>query len=525
MSKSSAAMSSEFRAGGVAISLSPTQHSAFQSAIRALDRQSILVLWGDGGRGKSSVLRELHAHLGGGLVQAADVVERVREGHPLALEEGFLAGVLKSLASHDIVFVDDMESIVEPLQNCHSNPRCGWFSAVAMSLVAHVLRSGKKLILAGGSNLPDVIRQRAEYVKVERLKAEDYAHICSAWLPADKCGVLDFAKVHRFAPNLTGHQLRDACAWLGQAGEVSTESAIEYLRSQRLATNVALDEVTAVDLRSLRGVDDVIEALETHVVLPMEHDEMTARFGLRPKRGVLLAGPPGTGKTTIGRALARRLRGKFLLVDGTVIAGTRDFYQRISEIFRTAQENAPSIIFIDDGDVLFEDKEQLGLYRYLLTKLDGLESEKTGHVCVMMTAMDVGSLPAALVRSGRIELWLQMRLPDEAARAAILGDLLDGQRGILGDFDSERAVSATHDFTGADLKRTVEDAKLLMASDLARGSAQSALTDYLLRAAEAARQNKQLYAEAIEQSKSKQGDFDPARNAWRYYMHQEEEHD
>ena len=64
-------------------------------------------------------------------------------------------------------------------------------------------------------------------------------------------------------------------------------------------------------------------------------------------------GPPGTGKTTIGRALAHRLKGKFFLIDGTIIAGTQDFYEKIHKVFRAAEENAPSIIFIDDADVIF----------------------------------------------------------------------------------------------------------------------------------------------------------------------------
>ena len=101
----------------------------------------------------------------------------------------------------------------------------------------------------------------------------------------------------------------------------------------------------------------------------------------RSKRGVLLYGPPGTGKTTIGRALAHRLRGKFFLIDGTFIAGTQNFYNRISQVFEAAKDNAPSVIFIDDADAIFEDGEEQALYRYLLTMLDGLESESAGRVC------------------------------------------------------------------------------------------------------------------------------------------------
>src|SRR5207244_2890188 len=166
-----------------------------------------------------------------------------------------------------------------------------------------------------------------------------------------------------------------------------------------------------------------------------------------------LAGPPGTGKTTIGRALAHRLKSKFFLIDGTIISGTQNFYGQIHHIFEAAKQNAPCIIFIDDSDVIFESGEELGLYRYLLTMLDGLESESMGRVCVMMTAMDVSHLPPALIRSGRIELWLEMRLPEEEARAEILSQALATLPAALGgDVDLPRLASATAGFTGADLK-------------------------------------------------------------------------
>ena len=187
--------------------------------------------------------------------------------------------------------------------------------------------------------------------------------------------------------------------------------------------------------------------------------------GLQPKRGVLLAGPPGTGKTTIGRALARRLKSKFFLLDGTVISGTPDFFQRVHHIFEAAKQNAPAVIFIDDSDVIFESGNDAGLYRYLLTMLDGLESASAGRICLMMTAMDVGNLPPALVRSGRIELWLETRLPAVEARAAILRDHCGRLPAAIGDVDVEALAAATEGLAGADLKRVVEDGKLLFAFD------------------------------------------------------------
>ena len=120
------------------------------------------------------------------------------------------------------------------------------------------------------------------------------------------------------------------------------------------------------------------------IALPFGNDALARELDWKPKRGVLLAGP-GTGKTTIGRALAHRLQGKFFLIDGTVNAGAGRFYERVDEVFEAAKGNAPSVIF--------------------LTIMDGLESARSGQVCVI-TAMDATALPPALLRSRRGELWL-----------------------------------------------------------------------------------------------------------------------
>src|SRR5439155_11393154 len=134
----------------------------------------------------------------------------------------------------------------------------------------------------------------------------------------------------------------------------ATDRFIECLAGYDLASNVRIEEVQAVDWSDLKGMDDVIQALEAKIALPLENDALAAELNLKPKRGVLLAGPPGTGKTTIGRALAHRLKGKFFLIDGTVVAGGGEFYDKIGEVFEAAKRNAPSVIFIDDADVIFE---------------------------------------------------------------------------------------------------------------------------------------------------------------------------
>jgi transitional endoplasmic reticulum ATPase len=320
---------------------------------------------------------------------------------------------------------------------------------------------------------------------------------------------LDFKKIFRFAPKLNGHQLKSASAWLRHSHELNTEKFIEYLRKRKMSSNVDLEEVEAVDLHSLKGLDSLIESLEANIVVPLERDDLAGEFNIQPKRGVLLAGPPGTGKTTVGRALAHRLRSKFFLIDGTFISGSRDFYQKIQQVFEAAKNNAPSIIFIDDSDVIFENKDDFGLYRYLLTALDGLESESNKRVCIMMTTMDVSSVPAALVRSGRIELWLETSLPDVKAREEILNDHAAKLPEQLRAIDIKQLASDTDGLTGADLRRLMEDGKILYAYDKSKNREFKNIIAYFQQAVETIRSNKEKYLQAEEESRKKSAAANP----------------
>lgn len=337
---------------------------------------------------------------------------------------------------------------------------------------------------------------RAYPFGIRRFDTEDYKALACLFLGLKRARNIEWEKVYEFAPKLDAHQLKKACHWLASSGEFVTEEFLSYLESQRLTSNVELEEVEAVSLSKLKGIDPVIEALETNIILPLENRELAEKYGLEGKRGVLLAGPPGTGKTTIGRALAHRLKGRFFLVDGTCISGSGDFYEILQRVFNAAKENAPGVIFIDDADVIFESGDH-GLYRYLLTMLDGLESKSAGRVCVMMTAMNVSSMPAALVRSGRVELWLETQLPNRAARSEILNELLSGQDAAITSVNVETIAGTTEGLSGADMRRLVGDAKLLYAMDLSRHVRQGPILHYFNAALEVIRRNKEIYAAAL----------------------------
>ena len=484
-------------------SLLPAQQQALEALERAVSTQRAAVLMGRPGAGKTAILQALHARIGGALLTSREFIEASADRDPLALDETAYKVLAAALRAQPAVIVDDFHFIA--MVSCCSSayPRQNLLAAALVPLVTAARDRGKALVFATeGVGIPG-LWERVPIVPIPAFTTDDYEALGVAYLGADRVSTLDVRKIHRFAPKLNARQIRDTCVALRDDPALSTERFITYLRERHMASNVDLGEVQAVDLKDLKGVDDVIEALEANVILPLESTELSEELNLKPKRGVLLAGPPGTGKTTVGRALAHRLKSKFFLIDGTVVTGTPGFHHRIHQIFEAAKQNAPAIIFIDDTDVLFESGQETGFYRYLLTMLDGLESASAGRICLMMTAMDVGNLPPALVRSGRIELWLETRLPSAAARAAILADRCAELPAAIAPVNVDELVGASEGLSGADLKRVVEDGRLLYAYDRSRGTRMQPATAYFLKAIETVRRNKEQYAAAEARARTR----------------------
>ena len=204
------------------------------------------------------------------------------------------------------------------------------------------------------------------------------------------------------------------------------------------------------------GLHEELQRVREMVELPMRHPELFQRLGIDPPKGVLLHGPPGCGKTLLARAVANESEANFLSINGPEIMSK--FYgeseARLREMFQQAQQNAPSIIFIDELDAIAPKREEVTgeverrVVAQLLALMDGLTGR--GNVIVIGATNRPGALDPALRRPGRFDREVEIGVPDKQGRYEILQIHTRGMP-LAKDVDLKKLYEMTHGYTGADL--------------------------------------------------------------------------
>lgn len=468
-------------APGVEPPLTPSQARAVEAAIGRLPICTMLYVWGWRGRGRSRVLRELHARLGGRLLQASDGLRAMNAGEPDHLEDSLIGLLRDAFRDEDLVFFDDWHELGSFAG--HSGDRPYLLGSAFQALLGELEDQGKRLVATTyySGLLPAGVLGAS--VEVEPFVMEDKKAILEYHfgesVGQDVVESLDLAY-----KRLDGYQLEAAAKMLRERadGPLTAAALIAIFDVIANRSNLVLEEVENVSTRGLYGVESQLETLERTVLLPMLQPDLALSLGLKPARGVLLHGPPGTGKTTIGRLLAHRMKGKFFVIDGTMLADDHMFHERVGALLDSAAASSPSVVFIDDADVIFRGGQSRGFARQLLSKLDGLANESQREVCLVMTAMSLADMPPALIRSGRAEVWLEMTLPTLEHRAEILASYLK-EFPNAPTFDAREAAALCEGFTPADLRGLIGDARALAAYDILTKSPAKPFNAYLAQAA------------------------------------------
>ncbi|XP_027169335.1 cell division cycle protein 48 homolog [Coffea eugenioides] len=223
-----------------------------------------------------------------------------------------------------------------------------------------------------------------------------------------------------------------------------------------------LDEVGYDDVGGVRKQMAQIREL---VELPLRHPKLFKAIGVKPPKGILLYGPAGSGKTLIARAVANETGAFFFLINGPEImsklAGESE--SNLRKAFEEAENNAPSIIFIDEIDSIAPKREKTHgeverrIVSQLLALMDGLKSRS--HVIVMGATNRPNSIDPALRRFGRFDREIDIGVPDEVGRLEVLR-IHTKKMKLSEDVDLERVAKDTHGYVGADLAALCTEAAL-----------------------------------------------------------------
>ncbi len=259
--------------------------------------------------------------------------------------------------------------------------------------------------------------------------------------------------------------------------ESTTPFSLGEIKFSVVSTNpagiVRIDDVTEIEVRpeaveivekkvpdvtydDVGGLKQEIEKVREMIELPLRHPEIFDRLGIDPPRGVLLHGAPGTGKTLLAKAVANESGSNFVAINGPEVMSkyVGEAEKKIRDLFKEAEENAPTVIFIDEIDAIAPKREEVTgeverrVVAQILALMDGLKER--GKVIVIGATNRPDALDQALRRPGRFDREIELRVPDRDGRSEILQIHTRGMP-LEDDVNMEEIADITHGFVGADL--------------------------------------------------------------------------
>ncbi len=267
-------------------------------------------------------------------------------------------------------------------------------------------------------------------------------------------------------PNIAlfGNALPFSIIQTGPKGIVLINEETTIKVNEEAASQGAMEGPT-VSYEDIGGLQEEMQNVREMIELPLKHPELFDRLGIDPPKGVLLHGPPGTGKTMIAKAVANEAGASFYTINGPEIMSK--FYgqseENLRKTFEEAEKNAPSIIFIDEMDAIAPKRDEVQgeverrVVSQMLTLMDGLKGR--GKLIVIGATNRPDSVDAALRRPGRFDREIEIGVPDKDGRYEIL---LIQTRNMpkAEDVELEELANMTYGFVGADLMALAREAAM-----------------------------------------------------------------
>ncbi|RJU88766.1 MAG: AAA family ATPase [Candidatus Poseidoniales archaeon] len=248
-------------------------------------------------------------------------------------------------------------------------------------------------------------------------------------------------------------------------GIVKVTTDTEIVIKDEAVPDEEIGQSEGITYEDVGGIGQQLQKVREMIELPLKHPELFRRLGIDPPKGVLLHGPPGTGKTMIAKAVATEVNAHFKSINGPEIISKYygESEKQLREIFDEAAENSPAIVFIDEIDSICPKREDVTgeverrVVAQMLTLMDGMQGRD--NVVVIGATNRRDALDPALRRPGRFDREIEIGVPDRDGRSEIM-DVHTRQMPIAEDFDITWILDNTYGFVGADLAALVREAAM-----------------------------------------------------------------
>ena len=399
-----------------------------------------------------------------------------------------------------IVFIDEIDAIAPKREEARGDQQVERRVVAQLLALMDGLESRGQVIVIGATNVPNLLEPalrrpgrfdreiaisipdkdgRREVLDIhtrgmplaEDVDLERVAAITHGFVGADLealCREAAMITLRRILPDIDFAQASIPYERLLEL-EVTMDDCLEALKEvEPSAIREVFTEVPDVRWDDIGGLEEVKRLLVETVEWPLKYGKLFQHAKTTPPKGILLHGTPGTGKTLIGKAVARESEVNFISVKGPALLSkwVGESERGVREVFKKAKQASPCIVFFDEIDALAprrgagaaDSHVSERVVSQLLTELDGIEELKGVVVLAATNRLDI--VDPALLRAGRFEVLVELPVPDRAARLAIF-QVHTRDKPLAADVDLASLADQTEGFVGADIEAICRQASML----------------------------------------------------------------